>query len=117
MKRYLLWAFERGSTQYDVICAVIVAFIFLTPATVFDDRPDFMRLQGNDPVRRARDDNGKPVYTVKVDMPLFASEDAWRQSAEERLNQAVDAPFTVSKAVPIIDAIGRTRAYAFWIER
>jgi hypothetical protein len=37
--RAVFWPYERGSWQYDIICAVILAFIFLTPASWFHDRP------------------------------------------------------------------------------
>ncbi|MCB9384573.1 MAG: hypothetical protein H6509_08155 [Bryobacterales bacterium] len=35
----VLWSHRRGSWQYDVICALILAFIFLTPRTFFGDQP------------------------------------------------------------------------------
>ena len=34
--RVLFWRYKRGSWQYDVACAVILLFIFLTPKSVFD---------------------------------------------------------------------------------
>jgi hypothetical protein len=37
--RSFFWSYERGSWQYDVICAVILAFIFVTPSSWFRDRP------------------------------------------------------------------------------
>jgi hypothetical protein len=37
--RSFFWSYERGSWQYDIICAVILVFIFLTPASWFHDRP------------------------------------------------------------------------------
>ena len=37
--RSLFWAYERGSWQYDVIVLVILAFIFLSPRSWFNDRP------------------------------------------------------------------------------
>jgi hypothetical protein len=37
--RSIFWAYERGSWQYDVIVIAILAFIFLSPRTWFDDRP------------------------------------------------------------------------------
>jgi hypothetical protein len=37
--RSILWTYERGSWQYDVICAIILAFIFLTPPSWFHDKP------------------------------------------------------------------------------
>ncbi|MGH9325067.1 MAG: hypothetical protein ACRD2B_00040 [Terriglobia bacterium] len=39
LSRSFFWSHERGSWQYDVICAIILAFIFLTPASWFHDRP------------------------------------------------------------------------------
>jgi hypothetical protein len=37
--RAVFWTYERGSWQYDIICAVILAFIFLTPRVWFHDGP------------------------------------------------------------------------------
>lgn len=34
--KVLFWTYRRGSLQYDLMCAVILAFIFLTPVEVFD---------------------------------------------------------------------------------
>jgi len=44
--KVLFWTYERGSWQYDVICAVILAFIFLTPSTIFDGSA-FLRYQSS----------------------------------------------------------------------
>jgi hypothetical protein len=33
------WAYDRGTWQYDLIVIAIVAFIFLTPRSWFEDRP------------------------------------------------------------------------------
>jgi hypothetical protein len=38
MKKFLFWSYERGSWQYDVMCVVILAFIFFAPNSVFHDR-------------------------------------------------------------------------------
>src|SRR4029079_4680358 len=37
-KRIILWDYSRGTWQYDVLCLLIIAFIFLTPKTWFDRR-------------------------------------------------------------------------------
>jgi hypothetical protein len=37
--RSIFWAYERGSWQYDLICIAILAFIFLSPRSWFNDRP------------------------------------------------------------------------------
>ncbi len=39
LSRLVFWDFERGSWQYDIICILILAFIFLTPRDFFRDQP------------------------------------------------------------------------------
>ncbi len=36
IRRVLFWTYSRGSWQYDIIVLVILVFIFLAPATLFD---------------------------------------------------------------------------------
>ena len=38
LKRIILWDYSRGTWQYDVLCLLIIAFIFLSPKTWFDRR-------------------------------------------------------------------------------
>lgn len=35
IKKFLLWSYARNTWQYDVLCALILAFIFLTPQSWF----------------------------------------------------------------------------------
>ena len=39
LKRFILWDYPRGSRAYDVMVALILAFIFLTPRDFFRDQP------------------------------------------------------------------------------
>lgn len=36
MKKIINWNYERGSWQWDVLCLLILAFIFLTPKAWFN---------------------------------------------------------------------------------
>lgn len=36
LARVLFWTYPRGSWQYDAMCLLILVFIFLTPAWVFE---------------------------------------------------------------------------------
>ncbi|MBO0800518.1 MAG: hypothetical protein J2P31_16995 [Blastocatellia bacterium] len=38
VKNVLLWSHERGSWQYDILCLLIVATIFIIPSRYFGDR-------------------------------------------------------------------------------
>jgi hypothetical protein len=108
MKRFLLWSFERGSVQYDVICVVILAFIFLTPTSVFNDRPEFMRIPDDQTIRQTSDDDGHTVYTIKVNT---------EQGAIDRLQNLLGKHVTISRSEPVYDTTGVLVAYSIWIER
>lgn len=38
LKDIILWKYERASWQWDVLCLLIILFIFLTPKSWFDKR-------------------------------------------------------------------------------
>jgi hypothetical protein len=39
-RRIFTWSYERGTLPYDIICALILAFIFFTPRSCFVNRPE-----------------------------------------------------------------------------
>src|SRR5436309_2771353 len=108
MKKYLLWTFERGSRPYDVIVVVILAFILLTPPSFFNDRPDFMRVASDLAIRQTNDDDGHPVWVVKVKT---------EQDAVERLKASLGQAVTISRTEPVYDATGALVAYSIWVVR
>ena len=38
IKNVLLWSYARGTWQYDVLCILIIAAVFLVPGSFFGDR-------------------------------------------------------------------------------
>ncbi|MFN9741165.1 MAG: hypothetical protein ACK562_03560 [Acidobacteriota bacterium] len=38
IRRAINWSYERGSWQYDLLCLLIIAVIFLVPSRYFGDR-------------------------------------------------------------------------------
>lgn len=77
LKDIILWKYERASWQWDVLCLLIVAFIFLTPKWWFEKREklatqtsrlivkdkDFS-LDKNDLQKRVRELSGNPQAEV-----------------------------------------------------
>jgi hypothetical protein len=116
MKRFLLWSFDRGSAQYDVICGLILAFIFLVPSTRFNDRPGYMRVFSSDPEIKATSENGITVYTVKLKSAAFWDDEPHRQLALKSLEESLKIPVDQYRMKPIYTTIGMTIAYAIWVE-
>jgi hypothetical protein len=116
MKRFLLWSFDRGSIQYDVICGLILAFIFLTPTIAFTDRPSYMRVSASDPEVKKTDVNGSEVFTVKLGSAVLWDNGEHREMAVETLERYLKVPITPVKMMPIYKTTGMTIAYAIWVE-
>jgi hypothetical protein len=116
MKRFLLWSFDRGSIQYDVICALILVFIFLIPKSKFDDRPSYMRVSVSDPGVRKTLENGIDVYTVKLPEATFWNDDQHRAIAVKRLQEYLKFPAMPVTIKPIYKTTGMTIAYAIWVD-
>lgn len=38
VRKILIWHYERGTLQYDIICGLILAFIFFVPRGCFVNR-------------------------------------------------------------------------------
>jgi len=65
LKKILFWSYERGSWQYDVMCVLILAFIFFSPNLMFHSRASARPL-----VVRASEigtiDERNPVRAIQV---------------------------------------------------
>jgi len=116
MKRFLLWSFDRGSVQYDVICGAILAFIFLVPSTSFNDRPMYMRVDSSDPEIKATAENGITVYTVKLKSAAVWDDKPHQQRALKSLEESLGTPIDQYRMKPIYTTVGMTIAYAIWVE-
>jgi len=117
MKRLLLWTFDRGSFQWDILCLLILAFLFLIPRNWFSDVPDFMRVSAIESMQRTVDRNGNAIFTVKLEEPCFFDTDNTRKKAAATLEQSLGKPVNASNFQPIRDWTGRLIAYAIWKER
>lgn len=117
MKRHLLWQFERGSLQWDIMCLLILAFMFLLPRDSFEDVPVFMKLSSSESVTTTVDRNGNTVFTVRLASPVFIDNERALSLAIGTLQQHLGHPVYVSRRQPIRDRRGRLIAYAIWKER
>jgi hypothetical protein len=51
IKKLFFWGYARNTWQYDVLCALILAFIFLTPQSWFDTGTALKSRPGGEPAR------------------------------------------------------------------
>jgi len=105
LEHIFFWAYERGTWQYDLIVIAILAFIFLTPRSWFEDRPtlqltDLRRHQGIVEVSQKRDGRSYLVDARLVEsMAPQKLEDAVREIVRSR----VERPFEIQSLSPVRD--------------
>ena len=111
--RSIFWSYERGSWQYDVICAVILAFILLTPRSWFQDRPtleltDLRHVQGVVEIS-----HGKDWHSFQIDARLVESvaADNPEEAVREILQRRIKKPFTLKSLEPLRNKNGVILGY------
>jgi|SRR5436190_14588762 len=117
MKRHLLWTFDRGSFQWDIMCLLILAFLFLIPRDTFHDVPDFMKVPAGDSLRATPDRSGNTIYTVRLETPLFLDTDESQKMATDMLERSLGIPVHRTRIQAIRDWTGRLIGYAIWKEK
>lgn len=94
LKKVLFWSYERGSWQYDVMCVIILAFIFALPSAYFHSRPRPIHIMSEEIVKR---DN---------------------QSIEETIGSYVSSKYgsdvKISRIQTVTDSSGRVEEYLVW---
>lgn len=64
IKKLFFWGYARNTWQYDVLCALILAFIFLTPKSWFDTGMALKSGPASEPARGTQ--HQKPVASKVI---------------------------------------------------
>jgi hypothetical protein len=115
--RSIFWAYERGSWQYDLIVAAILAFIFLSPRAWFNDRPtleltNLRHMQGIVEMSRVNKEVTYLVDARLVESLNLKPEDAIPIILKQHLQKA----FTVKSIDALRDAHQVILSYTVMVE-
>ena len=97
MKRFLLWDYPRAVWQYDLMVALILAFIFLTPRGFFRDQPRAYNITMLPP------DQGASVYWLEPELLSGVSETDRSVKASELLRGRYGKSQSLLRLEPIFD--------------
>jgi hypothetical protein len=99
---FIWWTYERGSLRYDIMVALILAFIFFTPRYVFRDQP-----HGNVEMTQPG------VY--RIDVEALAPQGTDLDATVSRvLREQTGRDVRVERLEPMKDAAGTLLAYRVW---
>lgn len=111
--RGLFWTYERGTWQYDIMVALILLFIFLTPRGWFQDKPvsplpaaDIVLLL-NDPAQK--------VYQLRATLINAKPPETVERSAQRVLEIHTGKSIAIVRVEPAKDSRGQVVSYAVWV--
>lgn len=100
LKKVLFWNYGRSTWQYDILCLLILAFIFLTPRSWFESSK--LRLAAAHPTRAS---------TLLVMPGLNEQTEPSRAELERRVREATGRPAVITNVRPRRDEAGRVVAF------
>ncbi|MDT4955509.1 MAG: hypothetical protein QOJ02_3647 [Acidobacteriota bacterium] len=111
IKKLFFWGYARNTWQYDVLCALILAFIFLTPQSWFSSGSGMKNWSNGEPAGVAGHQN--PVAS-KIILPVGGNFPARmaQNEIENRVRALTGRTDTeVINVEPRLDASGKIVAY------
>ena len=115
IRGYILWTYERGSMQYDVMVTLILAFIFLSPIWVnFKDKP----------IERSPHQTGVVVFpdgpngfVFQVEASAVKGDPATVENDLLRVIEPIVGEVEVTRYDALRDAKGHVIGYKVWVTR
>jgi hypothetical protein len=108
-KRFLYWDFPRGSRPYDIMVAIILAFIFITPRDFFRDQP---KIPSASQVAVLPSEHGSNVFIVDTEMLSGIPEEQRPVKVGQILKKLPGAKHVeITRVEPIYDSEGEIKAF------
>jgi hypothetical protein len=116
IRGYILWSYERGTIQYDVMVTLILLFVFLTPRWVnFNDKPVQRNPHPNGVVVMA-DGQGGLIYQVEGTAISGQNDDAIRGELL-RMIEPISGEVGITNYEAVRDRTGHVLSYKVWAHR
>jgi len=115
IRSYILWTYERGSMQYDVMVTLILAFIFIAPIWVnFKDKP--IERSGHQTGVFVFPD-GQSGFIYQVDASAVKGDPTSVETDLLSVIEPIAGEVDITRYEPVRDAKGHIIAYKVWVSR
>ncbi len=96
LKKTFLWSYERGSWQYDILCGLILAFIFFGPNQIFHSADGV---------------NSAPLVIRKQDVGGELAPEKMEQVISEHISAKFNRKVKAEKIEPMFNEEGNLTGY------
>jgi len=116
IRSFILWSYERGTMQYDVMVTIILLFVFLSPLWIdFNDKP----IDRNPhPTGVVVLPDAKGGFIFEIEASAAPGHDTAVVRDELRhIIEPIAGEVSISNVVAVRDKTGRVLTYRVWVER
>ena len=115
IRGYILWSYERGTIQYDIMVTLILLFVFLSPHYLgYNDKP-IDRNPHPTGVVIVPEGSGF-VYQIEASAVQGQNEAAIREQLL-RIIEPISGEVTIIKYEVVHDKKGNVQSYKIWAQR
>ena len=118
MNKIIFWSYARGTLQYDILCALILIFIFATPRHVFKDWTVISnphQFAFGEEIVNTFDQHGNPVCNISAQLvPVSQDASAIRHAVLTQLQKTLNKQVSITDIKPILGEDGKTIGYSIW---
>lgn len=116
IRGYILWSYERGTVQYDVMVTLILLFLFFSPYYInYNDKP-VEHVPHRTEVVVAPDGHGGFIYNVEASA-ISGQDDGAVRTELIQIIEPISGEVSISKVEPVKDRSGRVQSYRVWVQR
>jgi hypothetical protein len=115
IRGYILWSYERGTIQYDVMVTLILLFVFLSPHYLnYNDKPIDRNPHPTGVV--IVPDGAGFVYQIEGSA-VQAKDDASIRTELLHIIEPISGEVTITKYEVVRDHKGAVLSYRVWVQR
>jgi hypothetical protein len=116
IRGYILWSYERGTIQYDVMVTLILIFVFFSPYWInFKDKP-IGRSPHQTGVVVSPDGHGGFVYQVEA-KAVQGKDDTAIRGQLLGIIEPISGEVSITRYEGVSDRPGHVQYYKVWAER
>ncbi len=116
IRDFVLWSYERGTIQYDIMVTLILLFVFISPRVInFKDKPTEHVPQPTGVVVTP-DSNGGFIYQIDGSAVSATGEPAI-QAELHKIIEPISGEISILRYETVRDSSGRVTKYRVWIRR
>jgi hypothetical protein len=116
IRDFVLWSYERGTIQYDIMVTLILLFVFISPRVInFKDKPTEHVPQPTGVVVTP-DSNGGFIYQIDGSA-VSATGDPAIQAELHKIIEPISGEISILRYETVRDSSGRVTKYRVWVRR